>query len=473
LVALLLISIAILFAGIAGTLVLMMRSGETRVAFLTLCFFLLATRQGFALWQLWDEPLAMNAGGAAEVALLGASAIGVMIVAALWQTLAERDRAEGLHWNSMEAVRILGELAARWDLSLDQKLDALLKTGCDRFDLEVGVVSRVEKQRYEVIAIAAPEGFPVARGAAFLLADTCCNRALTENRSLAFERVDDPAQLGHSDRSPLGFRAYLGTSVHVYGDIVGTLCFGSRSGRKRRFTATDKDLLNLMSQWVGTELERRFAVEERNANARREEAAAASPARADGSVRSIPRSGDVNTAIRRSDKTLRELAGPDIDIEYRLADDLRAAVGLRVAVGAIVESLVFEAAEALSEGDGGRVTIETANLEIAHRDPDVVPAIAPNHYVTIAVTAAGNGVAAESFTRAFEPDPAAAATAKRRGHDRLMTPAAIYRLLQRYGGDLSLEVEPGRGSTFTIFLPLASEHGVAVRAAPAASARRS
>ena len=155
------------------------------------------------------------------------------------------------------------------------------------------------------------------------------------------------------------------------------------------------------------------------------------------------------------------------------ANDLRAAVGLRVAVGAIVESLVFEAVEALSEGDSGRVTIETANLEIAHRDPDVIPAVVPTHYVTIAVTAAGNGVAAENFTRAFEPDPAAAATAKRRGHDRLMTPAAIYRLLQRCGGDLSLEVEPGMGSTFTIFLPLASEHGVAVRAAPAAPARRS
>jgi signal transduction histidine kinase len=227
-----------------------------------------------------------------------------------------------------------------------------------------------------------------------------------------------------------------------------------------------------MSQWVGTELERRFAVEERKENARRADTAPASPARVDRSNVSIPRSADVNTAIRRSDKALRGLAGPDIDIEYRLADDLRAAVRLRVAVGVILESLVVEAVEALSAGDSGRVTIETANLEIANRDPDVIPAIAPNHYVTIAVTAAGNGIAAESFTRAFESDSTAAETANRRGHDRHMTPTAIYRLLQRCGGDLSLDVEPGKGSTFTIFLPLAPEHTVAFQPAPTASARR-
>ena len=44
----------------------------------------------------------------------------------------------------------------------------------------------------------------------------------------------------------------------MYGEVVGTLCFGGREPRKRRFTATDKDLLNLMSQWIGSDFERRF-----------------------------------------------------------------------------------------------------------------------------------------------------------------------------------------------------------------------
>jgi len=467
LAALLLISIGVLFVGIAGSLALMLRSGETRVGLLTLCLALLATRQGIALRQFWDAPLALDATGAAEISLLVACGIGATILAALWRTLAERDRAESVHWNSMESVRVLGELAARFNLSLDQKLDALLKIGRERFDLEIGVISKVDKQRYEVVAIGAQAGFPVSRGAVFLLADTCCGRAITSERPVAFERVDESDQPENADRAPFGFRAYLGGSIRIYGEVFGTLCFGSRSPRRRCFTATDKDLLNLMSQWVGTELERCFAVEEREANARRAEAIPAAPVRAGRAELSIPRSTDVNAAIRRSDKNLRNLIGPDIELEYRLADDLQAAVRLRVTVGVVVESLVLKAVEALSADAEGRLTIETMNLEVANPDPDVIPAVTPDHYVTIAVTASGNRIEAESLTRAFEPDPEGAETTKRWEIQKHMTVAAIFRLLQRCGGDLSLEVEPGKGSTFTVFLPRAAADSATPRPSPA------
>ena len=170
LVALLVLSIGIVFAGFVCSLVLMVRSGESRVALLALCFALLAVRQGATLWLSRGVPLGFDAAGMAEVSMVVLCLVGLLILAALWRTLAERDRAEALHWDSMEAVRILGELAAQSNLSLDEKLDALLKIGCDRFDLEIGMISRVHRQRYEVIAIRAPEDFPVARGAVFMLA---------------------------------------------------------------------------------------------------------------------------------------------------------------------------------------------------------------------------------------------------------------------------------------------------------------
>ena len=463
--ALLPISIGVLFIGIAASLVLMLRFGETRVGFSTLCFALLAARQGIALWLSWDVPLVLDAAGAAEISVLAASIIGLLILAALWRTLSERDRAESLHWDSMEAVRALGELAARSNLNLDEKLGALLKIGCERFGLEVGAVSRVNEQRYEVIAIRGPKGFPVSRGAELLLADTCCKWALTSMRPVAFERVDDPDPQIDGDRPSFGFRTYLGGSVRVYDEIVGTLCFGGLSPRRRRFTATDKDLLNLMSEWVRTELERSIAVLAREANAaRKSDAVPASPARARRRDVRVHRSNDVNAAIRRSEKNLRTLIGPGVDLEYRLAGDLHEAVALRFTIGAIVESLVFKSAEALSAG--GRITIETENLEIANANYDVIPSVAPNHYVTVSVKASGSEIEAESFAQTFDPPATGPAGANGGVLRKRMPIAAIYRVLQRCGGDLSIEVEPGKASTFTVFLPHAAADSPAPRRSP-------
>jgi len=455
LVALLLISIGIVSVGIAGSLVLMVRSGEIRVGLLTLCFSLLAVHQGIALRLSWGAPLGFDAAGAAEFSMLVVCGVGLLILAALWQTLAERDREESLHWDSMEAVRVLGELATESNRRLDEKLDALLKIGCERFDLEIGMISRVHKQRYEVIAIRAPEEFPVSRGAVFMLADTYCGRALESERPVACERIGDSTQLGHSDRAAFGFGAYLGGAFRVYGEAVGTLCFGSRRPRKRRFTAADMDLMNLMSEWIGTELERRLGAEEREANAARAaELAQKLPDRPHHSDVRVPRSVDVNAAIRHSDRNMRVLVGPGVELEYRLADALQPAVVPRVAVGPIVESLVQKAVEALSAD--GQITIETANLEIANGDPDVIPAVAPNHYVTFSVTASGRRIDAETLSRAFEPSVAEAKGENGSDFQDRIPLAKIYRLLQRCGGDLSLEVEPGKSSTFTVFLPRAS-----------------
>jgi C4-dicarboxylate-specific signal transduction histidine kinase len=272
---------------------------------------------------------------------------------------------------------------------------------------------------------------------------------------VAFERINDSSQRPHIDCTSFGFGAYLGTCVRVYDEVIGTLCFGSRNPRKRRLTATDKDLLNLMSQWIGSEFERSLAAEERRANAaQRETTARPPPDRARRNGAGIARSIDVNAAIRRSEDNLRARIAPEVELETHLADDLYPAVKLHVGIAAIVESLVLETALALS--GSGRIVVETANLEIANGDSNVIPTVAPDRYVNITVRASGNGIEAESFALAFETPRDGTNAADRRDLVKSLSIATIYRLLQRCGGDLSLEVEPGKGSAFTIFLPRAA-----------------
>ena len=455
-IALLLISIGILAIGIAGSLVLVLRTGEARVAFLTLLFALLGVRQGIELWSSWGAPsaLAFDMSGVAETSILAAGVAGVIALVAFWRSLFERDRAESLHWDSMEAVRLLGEVAAQPNLTLNEKLEELLKIGCERFDLEVGLVARVDDERSEIIGYRAPHDFPLSQGAIFLLADSYCRRTLASERPVALERIDGIANSKSDGHEELGFQAYFGVAVRVNAEPVGTLSFGSRGPRRHRFTATDKDLLNLMSQWIGGELERRFAAEERKVFAEHQRGHDENdrPAIRRHETRAA-RTVDVNASIQRSEKNLRNRGGPGITLEMHLAAGLIEAARLPVAVGAIVESIVAQAVTALS-GDGS-ITIETANLELANRDPDLVPAIAPNHYVTASITATGSRIEADSFAHAFDPP----ADESHRGAvwdlQNDLPLATIYRLLQRSGGDLSMEVEPGRCCTFTVFLPAA------------------
>jgi signal transduction histidine kinase len=94
-----------------------------------------------------------------------------------------------------------------------------------------------------------------------------------------------------------------------------------------------------------------------------------------------------------------------------------------------------------------------------------MPAVAPDRYVTISFRDSGAEPDADALTRLF--DQAAPDTEPPSGPRRLPL-STVYRVLQICGGDLSVKVEPGRGSTFTVFLPRAREQVRAPRkAAPA------
>jgi hypothetical protein len=451
--AALVISIAMLLATIAGSLALLVRSGETRVTLLTAMATLMAAHQGVALWSQWGAPLALDVATGGELAALAASGLMLLVVIGAWRTLDERDRAEAIHWDSMEAVRALNELSAKPALDLEEQFTALLELGCRRFGAEIGIVSRVSGERYEVRAIRAPKEFPVTPGAVFALADTDCGSALSAQRPVAFESAADSSRTVHANRTALPFEAYLGAAIRVGEQPVGTICFGSLKPRSHRFTATDKDLLLLMATWLGAEIERRGATPE--GPARRVQPVASPPTVSEPAPRApeVParRTEDLNATLRRLDRKLRRCVGPEIELVVALRPDLRAADARRVPLEAIVLSLVENAARAMP--DGGRIIVETDNVEIAGAEPGVMPAVAPNRYVTLSVSDTGSGTDRDTLSQIFAPsepsdDPLSASDPG----NRLSLPA-VYRVLQRCGGDLSVDVEPGHGSTFTVFLP--------------------
>ncbi len=473
---LLIASLAVLAMATLGSVAILMRTGETRVALLTGLFLLLGLQQGMTLSQSWQVPLAFDLGTAGALAGMAIGVLGLLSVLALGRTLGELERAESLHWESMEGVRGLSNLASRHEMAIEERLPLLLEMGCERLDLEIGLVSRVHKGRYEVLAIHAPESFPIDPGATFELAETFCSATLASDRPVAVNRASEVHWLSSPSRNPLHFEAYLGCAIRVHGEVRGSLVFASPEPRPQRFTASHKDLLVLMGQWIAAEQERgelaaaeqeqselaeaeqqrRRQAEQELERSRREAVERASNVA--GAVRSArrrrassePRALDLNATLSRLEKRMRRLLPSNVKLVLRKGEALAKLQPQRLPLDAILMSLVRKAAETMPEG--GRVTVTTANHETAGGNPDVMEAVAPARYVTLSVAESSGAVDADALARVFDaPEKEPIRGAEAEGGLLLST---VYRLLQRVGGDLSVEVEPGRGSRFIVFLPL-------------------
>jgi|GEM_PF-1391373 len=477
--ALLLGTIALLIGSLIGSIVLWIRSGETRVGLLGGMIAVFAVHQGIELWSHWGTSLAIDAAGASAIAGLFVSLLCVGIVVALSRTLKERDRVETIHWDSMEAVRVMNELSANPQLPFETKVAKLLEAAKKRFEMEIAMFASVSNEVYEVLAVDAPPDFPVARGAVLPLAATYCEVTIEAERPIAVERITDALWIGTSNETAFDCEAYLGAAVRVGGIPYGTLCFASSSAREGRFSGTEKDLIQLMAQWLGTEIERRDGAHIYVEPLPGTRTATASPTNEANAPSEIagPSAGlvsatwvhnarelNANRMLQRVEKQLRTALGDEIALSLKFDPNLGLADVSRVPIDAIIRTLVMNAKDAM--GGQGELVIETANLELAAGEPGVIPAVAPDRYVTITVSDTGPEPDADTLARLYEPPPNTHDPIDIRDPRARMSLSIIYRLLQSCGGDLSVDVEKGRGSTFTVYLPRAKPTQDAPSVAP-------
>ncbi len=160
-----------------------------------------------------------------------------------------------------QAIRALYEVTSAWHLSFEDKLQALLAMGCERFVLSVGILSHIVGERYEVLAVRSPDA-GIAKGAVFALADTYCRETLRARGPIGFEQANDSEWQTHPAYAKFKLEAYLGTPVHVGSTTYGTLNFSSLEPHRGKFTSADKDFLGLMAQWIGNDIERKWVEEQ-------------------------------------------------------------------------------------------------------------------------------------------------------------------------------------------------------------------
>ena len=177
-----------------------------------------------------------------------------------------------------------------------------------------------------------------------------------------------------------------------------------------------------------------------------------------------PRVLGVNTVVAGLDKLLRRLVGEHIELLTALAADPDAVKADPGQLEQAVMNLVVNARDAMPEG--GKLTIETANIVFEDPYTEEHGTLAPGRYVMLAVSDTGVGMTPETRAHIFEPF----FTTKDVGKGTGLGLAMVYGFVQQSGGYIWVYSEPGRGATFKMYLPRVDQAPEPVPATPLARA---
>ena len=165
---------------------------------------------------------------------------------------------------------------------------------------------------------------------------------------------------------------------------------------------------------------------------------------------------DVNTIVKDMEQLLRPLIGENIELSTRLASDLGRTRADAGQIEQVIMNLVVNSKDAMA--NGGKITIQTANVSLDDDLRREYSYIQPGPYVMLSIADTGHGMDKETQSRIFEPF----FTTKEKGKGTGLGLSTVYGIIKQSGGYVFAQSELERGTTFRIYLPRVEEVAEAV-----------